>query len=344
MIIKQLPEDEKYVSIYNCDTAFKNEIIAYDRIIPHLNSYSSRPLSTSQCMYTRRDYIVLYDLSELGFESIEKLDGFNDVSMAKNVLRELANFHSASLIMQLKNKRLFDELLLTNALTDYFQVKYSSKFDIDAQDRNIETALEIMIEEDHHSASLERGRVEAAVEVLNNLSKGQSSLQQIDLLKQHGKLPVFNHGDLRSGNILINRTTNEFKLIDFQVMRYASIAADLNYFFYVNFNPKFRIDNQTDLLAYYLDELKLNIRKCDCADLLENELTMDWLCGEMRTFALFGFLAALWILPVLFWDIERPVKTEQEFSELPMLIELDLLPAAYKERVRDLVISFVENP
>lgn len=91
---------------------------------------------------------------------------------------------------------------------------------------------------------------------------------------------------------------DKVQLVDLQLMRFASVAADLSYFLYVNLKPAILAKNMDAFLSCYLECLVAHVRDQNVD--LENTLTMAWLKEEMRRYALFGTVNALWVMPVFY--------------------------------------------
>lgn len=184
-------------------------------------------------------------------------------------------------------------------------------------------------------------RNEQVLQVLRGL-KGKTHAKQMDLLTKTGALAVINHGDMWANNILLGN--NSVKLIDFQIMRFTSLAADLNYFLYVNLDPNFRIEHKDEFLRYYLDELLANIKEWELP--VEKLLTMEWLQNEMRKYALFGFICGLWVLPVFYHTLEMVEKSEDGFKKHTSETVESLIAnmgADQKDRLIRLIYSYASN-
>lgn len=158
-----------------------------------------------------------------------------------------------------------------------------------------------------------------------NLASAAKTLQQLNgktnailtnlIHNNNTGLEAVNHGDLWMNNFLISNADGEpddVKFVDLQLMRYSSIAADLSYFLYVNLEPHVLAESMDPLLSFYQNLLVENARMQGVN--LENTLIMPRIKEEMRRFALFGMVSALWIMPVFYfkagledkdWELRR---------------------------------------
>ncbi|GLV36640.1 hypothetical protein CBL_07863 [Carabus blaptoides fortunei] len=90
--------------MFHSEDMFNNEAIAYNQILPTLQQYLKSPLPTPVCLHADKSWIVLEDLNISGYRM-----NSNQICMTIDqcsvVLRELAVFHSATVILKTKDPR-----------------------------------------------------------------------------------------------------------------------------------------------------------------------------------------------------------------------------------------------
>lgn len=154
---------------------------------------------------------------------------------------------------------------------------------------------------------------------------------------------VINHGDCWMNNLLFRENVDKFevKLIDLQVMRYTSIAADLNYFLYINLDPNERMKNMRSILEHYLSCLHSCLKE-NGLESLKKVYSIEWLTDEMERFSLFGFMFGLWILPIFYVNKEE-VPTLDTMTEDMMEEKHKQFMETIDPSYRKVLLSFVTN-
>ncbi|KAF2888318.1 hypothetical protein ILUMI_17855 [Ignelater luminosus] len=323
IIIKELPNPEQH-HLYRSNLAMMNEMQAYRRIIPALQQHTTGHLPVANCIYAEEDLIMLEDLSLDEFKpNKNKNVGFTLVQ-CEVVLKALAKLHAASLVMEIKTPKLFEELIKLTKEILYYE---SDSCLLNYQTSYLNNVIEIF-----RTDSDER-----IIRALHDL-KENSKLRLKKLLTTPRRHSVICHGDCWAGNVLFN-SRNEVKLVDLQLMRYGSVARDLTYLFYVNLLPKLRRKNMERLLEEYLHVLKDNITMRGI--MLDDILTKEWLDSEMKAFLEYGVVYGMWLMPLFFRrreDFEISRKSLDNSVRAIKQYDTD-----YKERLREIILEYVEN-
>src|SRR5205823_1269644 len=95
------------------------------------------------------------------------------------------------------------------------------------------------------------------------------------------------------------------KLIDYQLVRYASPITDLIYSIYLSTNKEFRSKNLTDLLETYFKEFQgilSNFPMLSYLNAKVNSWDFETLCKEFNDFKDFGILISTVFYPILFYS------------------------------------------
>ncbi|CAH0551517.1 unnamed protein product [Brassicogethes aeneus] len=310
LIIKQPPTE----CFFNAQKAFENEIFAYQKIVTTLEEYASKPLRFAKCLFASKELIILEDLSKDGYRNLKKKTMLT-LEQIKNVLKELANLHAASISLMIKNPEKFKAISQTVQEISFATPKTDVMV---TQEWNLDKAIDLLKSNPEASA------------ILCELKEKTFELQKQSLMGPR-KLNVITHGDCWTNNILVNKN-NEVQLIDLQSMRTTSIAADLTYFLYTNMDPSVRMKHEKKLLNIYFKELNQNLRKTN----VNYQIERKFLDSEMSDFKLFGFMFGMFLLPVFCaknlksYSLEN---TEPEITRRILLFAKEYVQKVKNERI-----------
>lgn len=220
--------------------------------------------------------------------------------------------------------------------------RHDNKAIINLVDKNISVALTLL------QTLKPTKEILRAMEVIE-AHREEIYLRVCDLIKIKDATCVFNHGDCWRNNILFNKTCSgiNVKLIDLQVMRYASVAADLNYFLHINLLPAERNKNKDLILATYITTLQENLFQ-QGVDLDHEIYTRAWLEKEMANFAIFGFMSGLWISPAFYLDKNNlpdmeSIRPEEIDGDYHKEFILKHMTAELKDRIISIVLDFIDT-
>lgn len=128
-------------------------------------------------------------------------------------------------------------------------------------------------------------------------------------------LNVINHGDLWLNNMMFkyDRDGNivDFRLVDFQVCRYASPVPDLLYFLFSSANQEVREKRMDEVLAVYLETLNSTLESLDC----EERLTKEQLDAEVKRCQCYVFVIVYSILGVALSDPDDLINLDEMTEE-----------------------------
>ncbi|KAK7076748.1 hypothetical protein SK128_024706 [Halocaridina rubra] len=276
--------------------AFVKEARAYQELLPSLNSeltaIGMKPLRFPKCYYTSwepdKEAIYLEDLRAEGYKSPGRYNGL-DVAHSTLILQELARLHAASLLLEVRDS--FEDL----------DSKYTflEKDCFDVTEEAVKQTREVLIRYiDRTIAVLNATEgYERAAEWLNNL-KPRVFEQMEKKLKTHTRFAVVCHGDCWSKNVLFRYNKKgapvEVMLVDLQMVRRASLAVDLNYFFYNSLTGPDRQEN----LEKYLDIYYTSFKSVMQARGLAMPFIRAELDHEYKSKNLYGMLWAMIFVPL----------------------------------------------
>ena len=188
-------------------------------------------------------YILLENLKERGFKNVNRLDGL-DMEHTKSVLKKLAQFHAASAVRVTK-KGLYPREICTSYLKPEGYEMIKNMFE-----NNSKILLESIKEYSNSEQYYEK-----VVKIQNQLTDEIYKLIDID----SNEFNVLNHGDCWSNNIMFNYDEQgnvaATYLIDYQMTRYTSPAADLLYFLLSSTQLDIKLSKFDYFIKYYHDHL-----------------------------------------------------------------------------------------
>ncbi|KAL3285709.1 hypothetical protein HHI36_000239 [Cryptolaemus montrouzieri] len=294
VIVKSKPDNEAQNTLMHTDIAFKNEILAYEEVIPTLNKYLGAPLRVPRYVHGDTTSIVLEDMNNRSFQTINKKLA-TEWNQVWSPIQEMAKLHAASIIMQKLNKKEFDALIKKITVVPFDETTPLGEKQATALD-----TISRILEERKTPESIK------CKEVVESLKKGAWQAQK-DIIDKEVPIRVINHGSIWINNLLYRN--DMITLLDWQHIVYSSPATDLSFFLYVNLDTDFLSNKRKKLLDFYILNLHQNIYDVCINEFGVGELekflssfTYDWIDSELRRCSLYGYMMAQWITPVFYWS------------------------------------------
>lgn len=254
------------------------EVIFFNKIVPSLLEHLKCDSFAPKCWLATKDMLFFEDLGLIGYSTPKST--LQDYVSLKCLASTLARFHASSLLAEAKlGKPLnqVDPVIFKDIMFIYKDKELLSGF--------LYATLSLV-------ADLAKlfGFKCPDIDKLGKLliTRAKPSLNKIN---------VINHGDLWKNNYMLNDgNPQKCILVDYQCLRYASPAIDLNMMFYVNSTSELRKKHERELIEHYHSELRKTLEQSDVSSRIP-EFEEIWQSYE--EYKLFGVTFAAMYLPGL---------------------------------------------
>ncbi|KAI4488073.1 hypothetical protein M0804_004921 [Polistes exclamans] len=220
---------------------FDKEVTFYKEIIPILYENYREERWSPNCYKVKENYLIFEDLQRKEYTMRSKLF---DEELVTSALTTIARMHAASLMAEYRLGMPFNKL-------------FPKAFE--------ETGFFMMGQRKNW---FDTG-VNAGIQIAKYLGLDSSwipkvALKVLETIKSSTKKSnVISHGDLWANNLMFNKKTPpKCLLIDFQLLRYCTIAHDISQLLYLCTSRRFRETREEDMLKHYYkvlcDTLKAN--------------------------------------------------------------------------------------
>ncbi|XP_011197098.1 uncharacterized protein LOC105221662 isoform X1 [Zeugodacus cucurbitae] len=306
LICKRMPENAQLREAYKSDKLFRNEVLFYTEILPELVRFQEAKTShvfgaTPKCFYARDDILIMEDLRVRNFQMTDRQKGLT-LDETHLVLKEVAQFHALSLAYKFENPDHFDRLreLITEGLFCSSNANWYKNYYERLTKDAIKMVSDILPEDSKYLEALKK-------------FAGCSTFfsQMVHLVSAESTLSAICHGDCWVNNFLYRYeytgTNTEQKravdvcLVDFQLIRYSSIALDIANLLFCCTTKAMRDEHLSGFIKLYTSEvfgwLKLLCTKipefCDSAEKF-SKLFRD----ELKEYGRFALGLAMDIIPM----------------------------------------------
>ncbi|XP_043482957.1 uncharacterized protein LOC122511642 [Leptopilina heterotoma] len=209
---------------------FAKEIFFFENIVPELNYNYFGEKWSPICYLIKDDALVFENLKEKGFRMIP--DKIFDRELMIAALTSIANLHAASIIAE-------------DRLKQKFNIIFPEAFEENPFDNSVkrlqwfETAVDFTI----FLADKLGLKTENIFRACRKSCEG--------FKPSATKRNVVSHGDLWGNNLLFNETKKKCVLVDFQLLRYSSLAHDVTQLLYLCTTRDFREKHEAELIKHY---------------------------------------------------------------------------------------------
>ncbi|XP_046389667.1 uncharacterized protein LOC124158558 [Ischnura elegans] len=358
LIIKCLPSNKARRLMSNNAEFFRKEVDMYEMVFPEYKRLAIGrgvtlpwPRHYSTLLDGEGDYLVMDDLRVAGYVMTDRLAGLDPAHLGA-ALRALAKFHAFSYALQLKEPEVFRTKVYDRFPETMFAYKSEEMMDMFIKQAYGDTA----------DAIREWGepKHEMIADWMHAV-KGTSVRQIIELLSPDDPGAVLNHGDFWVNNMLFRYPSGEgarepadVRLLDFQIARVCSPAADLSYLLATSITKVVREAHWEALLqnAYHdtFWETLEALGAKEIAKARSSELfTWPWLQSEMRRFLPFALCTSVTTATVVLAESsdapDMDTMTEDQLlgkdlnNPFAHLVKAKL----YQERLRGLLDFFLEQ-
>ncbi|BES92905.1 Hypothetical protein NTJ_05712 [Nesidiocoris tenuis] len=343
VLMKRQPANVVRRLTFRCDPAFRNETCSYETIVPLMAEFAGCSMPFPECLHASSQLIVLQDLKPLGFGMADRLKGL-DLDHSLLALKALAQFHGTSLAMKHSEPEKFQGI---RSLTTELAFSQDSEPVFGASVENgLKMALIALEEKNSEKTVGSSWTFFEAVHKLN-LLRGSVFRRLRAAVQPLEPLGVLCHGDLWLNNMLFryeNNTPTEVKFVDLQVMRYSSLATDILYFLCTSVEPSVLSFYHDDLIVAYHQSLTETLEKLAPG---APQIAIAQINDQIEDLALFGLLMGFLLLPAItvesdLIDLDSMQHGEDLASKFEQQRE-QMMSAKYRERVRSLVLYFIER-
>ena len=135
----------------------------------------------------------------------------------------------------------------------------------------------------------------------------------VGVLSTEKHIRVLNHGDASLINALFKHkvgsgTVTDMKLVDYQLIRYASPAIDIHYLFMTSVKPEVLWKSFDELIDAYREMFNLTAEKMKA----KTRMYAEQLEEELKFAGSFAFLIACSLMPMIIADPEKPAKISSD--------------------------------
>ncbi|TDG39810.1 hypothetical protein AWZ03_013764 [Drosophila navojoa] len=305
VICKVLPESVVQREAYKSDKLFRNEVEFYTRIMPELLRFqASRTGLESQlfnsipkCYTARQDLLIMEDLRVRGFEMSDRHKGLS-TEETQSVLLQVAQLHALSLAYKFEHPLEFRKMC--SQISEGIFCTANANWYKNYYERLTKNAIKMVSDVLPADSKY--------MQAMCKFAKSSSFFSQmVELASAESPLSAICHGDCWVNNFLYKydpadrQRVLEVALIDFQLVRYSSIALDIANLMYCCTTKKMRDAQKDTLLKGYTEELyKWLELLCTVLPGYCNTLQklQELFAQELKTYGRFALGLAMDIIPI----------------------------------------------
>ncbi|KAF5293367.1 hypothetical protein FQA39_LY02852 [Lamprigera yunnana] len=273
---EQLTAVNKDLKIYDTESSIYGEVFPLmakigfkQKIGPKVYLISKHPMSM----------LIMEDMSDLGYKMYNRQEGL-DLEHCLVILKKLAIFHAASVVLQKNNPELLKKFNRSpcskeNIIKKFLAVTHSELLKVLSKVPGLQKYVKRIPTKEtiyHKSYSAEI---------------------------QSTTFNVLNHGDLWCNNIMFqykpNGEVKDAVFVDYQLSYIASPCIDLHHLFGTSLKSQNKEKELYTALNYYFDELLSNLKKLG----VYNIPTREELYEDFKERAMLGFGALCFIVPLI---------------------------------------------
>ncbi|XP_073826568.1 uncharacterized protein [Musca autumnalis] len=304
VICKRLPENPKLRDAYKSDKLFRNEVEFYTAIMPELLKFQNTKTTElfkamPKCYYARSDLLIMEDLRIRGFQMPDRKQGLT-IDETEMVLKQVAQLHALSLAYKFENPKQFESLrkLTEEGLFSNDNINWYKEYYETLTKNAIKMLSDVLPENSKY------------LQAFKEFAETTKFFQRmVSIVSEESALSAFCHGDCWANNFLYRYETQangekkvaEVCLVDFQLIRYSSIALDVANLLFCCTSKSMRDGHLEEFLNLYTIELfkwlQLLCTKipdfCNTLEKLGNIFRL-----ELKTYGSFALGLALDIIPM----------------------------------------------
>ncbi|XP_058819897.1 uncharacterized protein LOC131682439 isoform X2 [Topomyia yanbarensis] len=303
IIAKLPPLNEARRKQFFARASFEREILFYTEIYPMLEEFQREkgldtadgcqafnqiPRCLGTCLDDCEEIILMGDLKDAGFDMFDRHQELS-VDHFRMVVSALGRLHALSFALKDQRPERFDRF---KGMVELFTTR--------EQDDMMDQWFNILIERTLGALDSEK-----EPEVYAKTKKALD-IKFLDVIKDltTGEFAepyaVICHGDCWNNNMLFKHEKGvpvDFRLLDWQITRYASPVLDLMYFIFSASNKAFRDQHYEKLIDHYHRSLSDFLRRLGSDP--ERLFPRKALDQQLQRFGRFGLMMAVMILPII---------------------------------------------
>ncbi|XP_059620995.1 uncharacterized protein LOC132264721 [Phlebotomus argentipes] len=292
-LIKHLLSSDTGESLMKFMHTFGKEVDMIKNIMPRLTKITGGTQFVARFYHSysepQSNMIIVQDLKELQYRMADRKEAL-DYDHCCVALTKLGQMHAASMILTQDNPSLMDNY----------------KFGILHGSENNPGLIQQILGANYPALCKVSKNWVGFEDISQKLNDMQDKFWRIVYecqLGKNDKYKVLNHGDFWINNFLFKYNEETGKpidtlFVDLQLSYYASPANDLQYF--LNTSPQIQIrrHQREDLLRVYYKSFRQTLRE------LNHKIipTFDDLLAEVRQWEMFGFMSAVFVLPLVLME------------------------------------------
>lgn len=241
MIAKGIPANLARRKTWKIPSFFKNEVFFYKTVLPTLLDFERRkrgekaqadrpfvPVPTCLSCHSdgEKDYIIMSDLGVEGFAISERTEGFSQ-EHCEAALEALGHFHGLSLAFKSQEPETFHKMV-ANMVEPYFRLDYESWYS--GFLKNLQCVAIDAVAKEYPNSEYESK--------LRAFANENQYKMMCELVKPEEPYALPGHGDAWGPNFLYRYNSDDksrpsnIRILDFQLMRYASPLLDVMFFLF----------------------------------------------------------------------------------------------------------------
>ncbi|KAJ8881627.1 hypothetical protein PR048_018113 [Dryococelus australis] len=342
LVVKVIPKIPSLTEVVSKSTMFPREIQMFDKILPRMAHLLRKAIPDNhydffaQMYYTRKSpsyFIAIEDLGPKCFKAPRRKNGL-DLIHCQLVLKTLARFHAASVIIHNEDKNsftLFNEYAFQEEIVNKTVIEIG--FGIFAVVRK---ALESWPEFGPSWADRLRNRCKTLQEDLYAIWK-----------RDENAFNVLNHGDFGLHNLMFRHSESgeveAIMMVDFQCCSYNSPVLDIHQFLFSSAVDEVRAHHIEALLREYHAELTATLEALGAPK--EQTISLPQLLQEFENKMLYAFFYTVCLLPLSSSDNDIGLSSDEIFSIGSDGLEkfMPFITATYAKTLKRLLPIFIQK-
>ncbi|XP_055850062.1 uncharacterized protein LOC129914738 [Episyrphus balteatus] len=299
VICKRLPENIARREAYKSDKLFRNEVEFYTNIIPELIKFQRTRIADTfqaipKCYLARQDLLIMEDLRTRGFKMPDRKNGLS-IDEVKCVLKEVATLHSLSLAYKFQNPNQFENLknrIKEGIFCSSNELWYKNYYE-QLTNNAINMVSDILPSDSKYIHAMK-----------DFIASPSFFSKMIEIVHTESPLSAICHGDCWANNFLFKYNSDgdlqEVCLVDFQLIRYSSVALDIANLLYCCTSKSMRDEHLCSFIKHYTTELYNSLKVlCKLPEFLDTEEKLETqFASELKSYGKFAFGLALDIIPI----------------------------------------------